>query len=140
MDYTLISESFGYSTTIGDDGDFNVYDKRNINDIKSLNVMASQFYLSVKDIRLTRFRLNRKRCKTQFILMLLGLWMNLFSVANGKCIISWRNCIISFELIIIFQYLNPRITRNLLRFWWFELNISCFWSIWRVLIASIDQD
>lgn len=82
MDYTSISETFGYSTIYVDDGDIDEYDKRNINDIKY--VMASQLYLSVQDIRLTRFRLNQKRCKTHFILMLLGLWMNLISVANGK--------------------------------------------------------
>lgn len=87
MDYASITESFG---------DIDEYDKRNINDIKY--VMASQLYLCVKDIRLTRFRLNQKRCKTQFILMLLGIWMNLISVANGKwIIISKRICIISFD-------------------------------------------
>lgn len=105
MDYTSITESFG---------DIDEYDKRNINEIKY--VMASQLYLSVKDIRLTRFRLNQKRCKTQFILMLLGLWMNLISVANGKWLISKRNCIIYFELLVIFKVLDPYITLNLLPF------------------------
>lgn len=99
MDYTSITESFGYSTAIVDDGDIDEYDNRNINDIKY--VMASQLYLGVKHKRLTRFRLNQKNCKTQFILMLLGLWMNLISVANGKWIISKQNWIITIELWIL---------------------------------------
>lgn len=42
---------------------------------------------NVKNIRLTHCQLKQhSRCKGRLVLLLLGLWMNLISVTNGKCL------------------------------------------------------
>lgn len=68
MDYTSIDEMNQCSVTAADD------------DV--------QLHKRAKNIRLTRLRCRQQQngsaCKTRLVLLLLGLWMNLIAVTNGK--------------------------------------------------------
>lgn len=60
----------------------------NVNGNRSDGIIHSsriQLHKRVKNIRLTHGQLQQQsRCKTRLVLLLLGLWMNLIAVTNGK--------------------------------------------------------
>lgn len=78
MDCTSIFRMFQPSTVIDSGGGGKVVG----------NIGSIQLHKRVKNIRLTHGQLKRQsHCKTRLVLLLLGLWMNLIAVTNGK----WKN-------------------------------------------------
>lgn len=62
----------------------------------------------VKNIRLTHGQLKQQsRCKTRLVLLLLGLWMNLIAVTNGK----WKIQLVKHMFCSPFFLFNSLSTR-----------------------------
>lgn len=69
-------------------------DYTSIDKMNQCTVDDIQLHKRAKNIRLARPRCQQQRnaCKTRLVLLLLGLWMNLIAVTNGKWKLkeSWK--------------------------------------------------
>lgn len=95
MDYTSTFSMLKHSTLAvdynkgNDDGDIvGVNDSDDVNDCAAVAGAGVKLHERVKNIRLTRLHTTQSPpsllYKMRLVLLLLGLWMNLIGVTNGK--------------------------------------------------------
>lgn len=116
MDCTLLCRMFQRSTDIyGGDSDSDNDNASNDNagngngngNSSGIIVRSTRIQLrkSVKNIRLTHGQSKQQsRCKTRLVLLLLGLWMNLIAVTNGK----WKIQLVKHMFLSFFSSLRSQ--------------------------------